>query len=168
MREREAQRRRKRPQLYEKERWAPNLCGSLKQAVQEVSQALEKVRFIRERNVRMQMLAKGAGWSLSKSRVILVSQSERHILVPADQTTSRPGIVQAIAARSTGEKFCGPMGMVIASSPVHVGGGQPHDGDAAQALTSVAVPSGIILEESCTQSKIGSREYGRRRKWGLE
>lgn len=47
-------------------------------------------------------------------------QSERHIPVLADQTTSGPGILQAIAARLIGEKVCGLMEMAIASSPVDV------------------------------------------------
>jgi hypothetical protein len=61
--------------------------------------------------------------NLSESRVD-TRQSERHILVPADQTTSGPGIVQAIAACLIGVKDCGPMEMVIASSPVDVDRGQ--------------------------------------------
>jgi hypothetical protein len=33
--------------------------------------------------------------------------------------------------------------------------GQAHNGDAGQALASVAVPSGMIPEQGCAQSKIG-------------
>jgi hypothetical protein len=66
--------------------------------------------------------------------------------------------VQAIAACLVGEKVCGPMEMVIVSSPVDVDRGQTDDGNAAKALTRAAAPSGTIPEEHCTQSKIGSQE----------
>jgi len=52
--------------------------------------------------------------------------------------------MQAIAARLIGEESLRPMEMVIASSLVDADGGQPHDGGATQARTSVAVASEMI------------------------
>lgn len=81
-------------------------------------------------------------------------QSERHILVPADQTTLEPGTMQATVARLIWRENPWPVEMAITSSLPTLTE-DTRNGDAAQALTSVAVPSGMIPEEDCAQSKIG-------------